>query len=154
MPPPLTSPFVLFQNLNHKFVKSTISYGDRGRGTYDMADNDNVVVTQTTADIAMISRVCPIPAWATTHAKRRNSITPQIFNRHGISTPTIHPSLIPWCSVGTSSTCLAASCQFEKNFHSIKCVLQLFFMYIQCTWYDKLKLIFCYFRLKGYIDLK
>lgn len=83
-PPPLTSPLVL------------------------IADSDSVVITHTTNDMNIISSDCAIPACATTHASRRKSITPQMFNRHGISTPWIHPSLIPWCSSVASGSFVAS----------------------------------------------
>lgn len=63
--------------------------------TYDIADNDKVVITHTTVDIAIMIKLWIIPACATTHAKRKNNITPQIFSRHGINTPTIHPNFTP-----------------------------------------------------------
>lgn len=46
-----------------------------------------------------------------THAKRKNSITPHIFRRHGIKTPTIHPNLIPECPLECSSTFFEISCK-------------------------------------------
>lgn len=48
---------------------------------------ESVVTTQTTADIKIMMSDMPIPAWDTTHDSRRKSITPQMFSRHGISTP-------------------------------------------------------------------
>lgn len=73
-----------------------------------MADSDNVVITQTTNDMNIMSSVCAIPACATTHASRRNSITPQMFNRHGISTPWIHPSFMPWWTSEASGSFVAS----------------------------------------------
>jgi hypothetical protein len=39
-----------------------------------------------------------IPDCATTQDKRKNSITPQMLRRQGMSTPCIQPSLTPWLS--------------------------------------------------------
>lgn len=55
----------------------------------------SVVMTQTTADIPIMTMVSRMPACATTHESRRNSMTPHMFNRHGIRTPWIHPNFIP-----------------------------------------------------------
>ena len=57
----------------------------------------SVVMTQTAADIPIIMMLCSMPACATTHDNRRNSITPHILSRHGMRTPWIHPSFIPVC---------------------------------------------------------
>lgn len=50
-----------------------------------------------------------------THDKRRNSITPQIFKRHGINTPTIHPSLTPLCPDDCSSTIFPSSYRIREK---------------------------------------
>lgn len=52
-----------------------------------MALIERVVMTQTTAEMSMMTRESPMPACETTHEMRRNSITPQMFSRHGIKTP-------------------------------------------------------------------
>lgn len=70
-----------------------------------MADKDNVVITQTTAEIPMMARDCRIPDSATTQDKRRNNITPQILSRQGIMTPTIHPSLMVFDVIPLLSAC-------------------------------------------------
>lgn len=91
--PPATSPFVL------------------------IADMEVVVITHTTAEMAMIRRVCPIPDCATTQDNRRKSITPQMLSKHGISTPWIHPNFTPcppdlFAGVVTFSF---KSCRGKKN---------------------------------------
>lgn len=67
----------------------------------------SVVMTQTTADIPIMTVVCRMPACATTHESRRNSMTPHMFSRHGIRTPWIHPNFIPpWpCWPATLPAC-------------------------------------------------
>ena len=91
----------------------------------------SVVMTQTTADIPIMMMVCRMPACATIHESRRNSMTPHMFNRHGIRTPWIHPNFIPtwpcWptmlptCPVSTE---LASwnSVYLEVQFHTA-CIL-------------------------------
>ena len=71
VPPPLIWPFVLIADM-------------------DKAVNDVTAVAKRTIKIAW-----PIPASATTHERRKNSITPQIFNMHLIQTPWIQPNLNP-----------------------------------------------------------
>lgn len=71
---------------------------------YQMADSDRVVITHTTADIPMIINDWSMPACATTQARRKNNITPQMFKRHGIRTPTIHPNFMPWCPAAGSAS--------------------------------------------------
>lgn len=74
-----------------------------------IAQRLSVVVTQTVDDIPMIPLLCRMPACATTHESRRNSITPHMFSRHGMKTPWIHPNLILW-SFCLSSTFSTSSC--------------------------------------------
>lgn len=69
-PPPFTSPLVL------------------------MADSESVVMTQTTAEMAIIINDHRMPDSATTQLRRKKSMTPQMLRRHGMSTPTIQPSLM------------------------------------------------------------
>lgn len=69
-PPPFTSPLVL------------------------MAERESVVMTQTTAEMAIIINDHRMPDSATTQLRRKKSMTPQMLSRHGMSTPTIQPSLI------------------------------------------------------------
>lgn len=52
-----------------------------------IALKESVVITQTTPDSSIITEVSIIPACATIHAIRKNSITPQMLSRHGIKTP-------------------------------------------------------------------
>ena len=56
--------------------------------------------------------VVPIPAWATTHERRRKSITPQMLSRHRMSTPWIHPNWYPWLL--TSLPCPPV-CRIKQN---------------------------------------
>lgn len=65
----------------------------------------SVVMTQTTADIPIMTMVCRMPACATTHESLRNSMTPHMFNRHGIRTPWIHPNFIPTWPCWPMTTC-------------------------------------------------
>ena len=73
-----------------------------------MADMDIDVNVVTNAESKIITTDKPIPAWPTTHVSLKKSITPQIFSKHGMSTPLIQPNLV-WVFVGTEGVPIAAS---------------------------------------------
>jgi hypothetical protein len=79
-----------------------------------MAERDKVVITQTRAEMPMIINDSKIPDCPTTQERRRNSITPQMFKRHGISTPWIHPSFTPCPPSATASGFFSSSFIFHK----------------------------------------
>ena len=57
-----------------------------------IADIDRVVTVVTSADRSIMIEARPMPAWPTTHDKRRYKITPQILSRQRSRTPLIQPN--------------------------------------------------------------
>lgn len=105
-----------------------------------MAESERVVMTHTVNEMAIMESDWKMPACATTHAKRRNNMTPQIFSRHGINTPTIHPNLIVWwCPDDCSSTSFAVSYKNSTKFvNCLVCfhfVLYNFSVLFECKMY-------------------
>ena len=60
-----------------------------------IADIDTVVTVVTSADRSITMEARPMPAWPTTHDKRRYKITPQILSRQPNRTPLIQPNFGP-----------------------------------------------------------
>ena len=85
--PPLTCPFV------------------------QIADIDTDVTMVTTVANNIITKDSPIPACPTIHESLKNMMTPQIFSRHGKSTPRIHPILeaLVFVLLSNTSICKAVS---------------------------------------------
>lgn len=89
----------------------------------------SVVMTQTTADIPIMTMLCRIPACATTQESLKNSITPHMFSRHGMRTPWIHPNFIPtWpCWPAMLPTCPVSTALASWKrylFRNTSCVVQ------------------------------
>ena len=74
----------------------------------DTADIEIVVMVVTTFDKTSTPIPSKIPACPTTHVRRRNNITPQMFRRHLMYTPSNQPNLSAPVPSGCSSSSSSA----------------------------------------------
>ena len=125
-------PFSVFGNMvKHSFLQQTLQFRLLPPLTSPFvhtADMERVVTTVTSADNKIMTADQPIPAWPTTHVSRRNSITPQMFNRHRSMTPFNQPNfgaaLTPFGSVTCTSLLLALALSMLLTFLALSVTLE------------------------------